>query len=107
VITVDALVINPLLAPEAGTAAGISVVIVQLVKDGFIAPRFPEGSRRDAYLRGISYLVNLGLLLFFVVTTNIYRPEDWLLYIPLAFGQALGTHFIYSTASPADGSGSK
>lgn len=85
-----------ILVPDGGLATSISVVLVQLLKDWLIAPRLPSGSQRDAVLQATNYLANLGLLMLFVFTQGIYRPQDWAIYLGLAFGQSLGSHFIYS-----------
>lgn len=89
-----------MLIPDGGLASGISVVLVQMAKDWLIAPRLPEGSQRDALLRTLSYVSNFGLLLLFVLTQGIYRPEDIPVYFALAFGQSLGSHFLYNTTTP-------
>lgn len=82
---------------DAGTAAFVSTILVQLVKNWLIAPRLPAGDQRDALVRGLSYALNLILLVSFVATEGLYQPSDIIVYVGLAFGQTIAAHVGYTT----------
>lgn len=95
-----------LLATDAGTSAGVTAIVVQLLKDGIIAPRTPSGPARDALLRSLNYLINFVLLLTFIATEGYFDWSQLVVYVGLAFGQSVATQVVYKTVGSNGSSGS-
>lgn|SRR5678815_3077018 len=87
------------LAALAISIATISSVFVELIKQLFIDPRFPDSPQRTAALRALSYALNLGLLLLILGLAGKLNGNDVLIYLLIAFGQWGGSHAIQQTFS--------
>lgn len=88
-----------ILTAYAVAVASIAAVVLQLIKVGIIDPRSQESPARDALLRALSYVLNLGGLLAVVAINGQLDGHSILAYLSLAFGQTVASHVAYSTLS--------
>jgi hypothetical protein len=86
-------------AAYAGSIAFAVAIIVQLIKQGLIDPRVPDGAGRDALLRGMAYALNLGGLLGVLALNHQLDGTQILTYVTLALGQSVFSSVGYSTLS--------
>lgn len=91
------------LAALAVAIATVVSIFVELIKQIFIDPRFPDSPQRTAALRGLSYVLNLGLLLAILGFAGKLNGNDVLIYLLIAFGQWGGSHAIQQTFSWSNG----
>ncbi len=83
----------------SATIATIVAIVVQLVKQAIIDPHTQDSPARDALIRGISYTLNLALLVGFIAWNGQFDSSQVLLYLSLALGQYGVSHVAYSVLS--------
>ncbi len=87
----------------AVAAAGVTTILVQLLKDGVFDPFNigGVGAQRNAFLRAINYAINLALILLVVLAHHAFDSTEIVTYLALAAGQAVGSHVEYQLLSTA------
>ncbi len=86
-------------------AAGITAIIVQILNDLWVSSSALSPVQRAALLRGVNYLVNVGLIILAVSVRGAFATSNIFLYLAMAFGQSLGSHTGWSLISGGATSG--
>ena len=87
--------------------AAFTAVLVQLIKQIFIDPRFPSSAQRDGVLRGLTYVLNFVALCLVLWSKGLFEVALIYEYLLIAFGQSVVSHVGYKVLSSGSPSGTE
>jgi hypothetical protein len=86
--------------PVTATAvAAVVAIVLQVLKQSFIDPLKIADTQRNALLRALNFLLNLGAVMLLAVAAKSFDWSNSLSYISLAVAQAGGAHLAFKVLS--------